>query len=150
MIGVIGAADAGPGIQALAERVGALLARAGCVVVSGGLGGVMEAAARGAKSEGGLTVGILPGGSAREANRWIDVAVATNAGHARNAFIAHTCEALIAVGGGYGTLSEVAFGLKLGKPVVSLGSWALDEAVLRADGPEDAVARALGAGPGQA
>jgi uncharacterized protein (TIGR00725 family) len=144
IIGVIGGAQADPQVLAAAHEVGALLARAGCVLVCGGLGGVMEAAARGAKSQGGLTVGIIPGGTGSEANPWIDVPVATNVGYARNAIIAHTCDALIAVGGRYGTLSEIAFGLNLGKRVVSLGSWDFDQAILRATTPAEAVEKALG------
>jgi uncharacterized protein (TIGR00725 family) len=143
LIGVIGASVASASTLEAAEEVGRGIARAGCVLVCGGLGGVMEAAARGAKGEGGLTVGILPGGGGSEANEFIDVAVATGMGQARNAIIAHTCESLIAVGGEYGTLSEVALGLKLGKPVVSLGSWEPDASVLRADSPEDAVRKIL-------
>jgi len=149
LIGVIGAGDAAADLLADAEEVGALLARAGAVVVCGGLGGVMEAAARGAKREGGTTLGILPGPSGAEANRYIDLAVATNMGHARNVVIAHTCDSLIAVGGQYGTLSEIAIGLALGKRVVGLRTWQIDPAIVRADGPESAVKLALaGAAPG--
>jgi uncharacterized protein (TIGR00725 family) len=143
VIGVIGGSQASPEDLERAEEVGRRLAGAGAILVCGGLGGVMEAAARGAKAEGGATVGILPGGSRADANRYIDIAIATNMGHARNAIIANTCDSLIAVAGGYGTLSEMAFGLDQGKPVIALGSWQVDAAVLRAESAEDAVAKAL-------
>jgi uncharacterized protein (TIGR00725 family) len=107
----------------LAARLGAALARAGAIVVTGGLGGVMEAAARGAHEAGGLTIGILPGPSAIDANPWISVPIVTDLGHARNVILVHTAEAVIAVGGSYGTLSEIALALKIGVPVGTLGSW---------------------------
>jgi uncharacterized protein (TIGR00725 family) len=119
-LAVIGASKASPEIYELAVAVGQEAARMGWIVVTGGLGGVMEAAARGAQEAGGLTVGILPGGDRREANPYIQVAVATHIRHARNSIIAHTADALIAVDGEYGTLSEIALGLKLGKPVIGL------------------------------
>ncbi|MFH1312176.1 MAG: TIGR00725 family protein [Candidatus Eisenbacteria bacterium] len=144
MIGVIGGAEASPDILMLAESVGRLIARTGNILVCGGLGGVMEAAARGAKSEGGTTVGILPGPTGAEANRNIDIAIATNMGHARNAIIAHTCDSLIAVGGRYGTLSEIGFGLALGKKVIGLRSWDCDPGIIPARDPEDAIEKAAG------
>jgi hypothetical protein len=142
-IGVIGGSEAAPDILELAEEVGRLIARSGSVLVCGGLGGVMEAAARGAKSEGGLTVGILPGAMRREANPHIDIAIATNIGHARNAIIAHTCDSLIAVGGRYGTLSEIGLGLGLGKKVVGLRSWSCDPGIIQAKDPDEAVGEVL-------
>lgn len=142
-IGVIGGSEASEELLKLAERVGSLIASEGCVLVCGGLGGVMEAAAKGAKSAGGLTVGVLPGGSRSDANPYIDIAIATNMGHARNAIIAHTCDALIAVGGRYGTLSEISFGLALGKRVVSLKSWDVDPGIIAAGTPEEAVSKAV-------
>ena len=119
-LAVIGAGKASPEIYELAKNVGREAARRGWIVVTGGLGGVMEAAARGAQDAGGLTVGILPGGDRSEANPYIQIAVATHIRHARNSIIAHTADALIAVDGEYGTLSEIALGLKLGKPVIGL------------------------------
>lgn len=107
---------------AQAEEVGRLLAERGCVVVCGGLDEVMEAAARGAKDGGGATVGILPGISPHDANRWIDYAVATGTGHARNLAVVASCEAAVAIGGKWGTLAEVAFARLLGRPVVVLGA----------------------------
>ncbi len=142
-IGVIGGSEASPDVLMLAEQVGCLIAKTGSVLVCGGLGGVMEAAARGAKAEGGLTVGIVPGGDRADANDHIDVAIATNMGHARNAVIAHTCDALIAVGGRYGTLSEIGFGLALGKKVIGLKSWDIDPGIIPARDPDDAVQKAM-------
>jgi uncharacterized protein (TIGR00725 family) len=104
-----------------AEEVGRLLAERGCVVVCGGLGEVMEAAARGAKDAGGTTVGILPGESTEDANPWIDYAVATGTGHARNLAVVASCEAAIAVGGRWGTAAEIAYARVLGRPVIVLG-----------------------------
>ena len=118
IIGVIGDSDPAPETAALAEEAGAEIARAGAVLVCGGLGGVMEAAARGAKSAGGLTVGVLPSYDARSANAFIDIPIVTGMGHARNVVIAATAHALIAMAGAYGTLSEIAIGLKLGKRVI--------------------------------
>ena len=119
-IGVIGAGKAGGEILALALAVGREIGARGAVLVCGGLGGVMEAAARGAKESGGTTVGILPGMDKKEANAFIDITIVTAMSHARNAIIARTADALIVVGGEYGTLSEIALGLKMGKPVIVL------------------------------
>ena len=104
--------------EALAEEVGRLLAEHGCTVVTGGGGEVMAAASRGAKSAGGTTIGILPGESRADANPWVDHAVVTGIGHARNLAVAASGDAVIAVGGSYGTIAEVAFALRLGRPVV--------------------------------
>jgi uncharacterized protein (TIGR00725 family) len=109
--------------MAAAESVGRELAQRGVVVVCGGLGGAMEAACRGAKEAGGTTVGLLPGADRGRANPYVDVAVATGLGEARNALVARAADALVAVGGGYGTLSEIALALRAGKRVVGLGSW---------------------------
>jgi uncharacterized protein (TIGR00725 family) len=112
------------------------------VVVCGGLGGVMEAACRGARSEGGAAVGILPGLDRGAANRHVSIAIATGLGEARNALVVRAADALIAVGGAYGTLSEIALALKTGKPVIGLGTWEI-EGVQWAEGPEAAVDSAL-------
>jgi uncharacterized protein (TIGR00725 family) len=134
-----------------AEEVGRLLAERGCVVVCGGLGEVMEAAARGAKSAGGTTVGVLPGESTREANAWIDYAVATGIGHARNLAVVASCEAAIAVGGRWGTAAEIAYARLLGRPVVVLGAGppVEDESVARVDTPKDAVELVLSLAEGR-
>jgi uncharacterized protein (TIGR00725 family) len=128
-----------------AEEVGRLLAGRGCVVVCGGLGEVMEAAARGAKEAGGTTVGVLPGESPKDANRWIDYAIATGTGHARNLAVVASCEAAIAVGGRWGTATEVSYARLLGRPVVVLGAGPpVDgEGVEHADTAVEAVDRAL-------
>jgi uncharacterized protein (TIGR00725 family) len=123
-----------------------LLGGRGAVVVSGGLGGVMEAACRGAKEAGATTLGILPGLDRAEANPYVDVAVPTGMGEARNALVVRAADALIAVGGGYGTLSEVALALKTGKPVVGLGSFELD-GMTQAGSPREAVDAALAGRP---
>lgn len=130
-IGVSGAGDAGGTSEddlalAAARIVGEMVARAGAVLVTGGLGGVMAAAARGATEAGGLTVGILPGEHAGDANPWITIPVVTGLGHARNVILVHTAEALVAIGGSYGTLSEVALALKIGVPVAVVGSWKME------------------------
>jgi uncharacterized protein (TIGR00725 family) len=112
--------------SAAARETGRLLAKAGFVVATGGLGGVMEAASRGAREEGGLVIGILPGSDGADANPFVDVALPTGLGDGRNALVASAGDALVAVGGGLGTLSEVALALRRGTPVVGLGTWKLD------------------------
>jgi len=149
-IGVIGGSRPTDEGEALAERVGELLAEAGAVLVCGGLTGVMAAACRGARRRGGLTVGILPGARADDANPDVMLPIPTDLGHARNVVIAHTAEAFIAIGGSYGTLSEIAHALNLGKPVVTLQSWQVHKILPepspllhQAFTPEEAVALAL-------
>ena len=129
-----------------AEEVGRLLARRGCVVVCGGLGEVMAAAARGAKEAGGTTVGVLPGDSTVDANPWIDYAVATGTGHARNLAVIASCVAAIAVGGRWGTAAEIAYARVLGRPVVVLGEGPGIEGdgIERAGTPAEAVELVLG------
>jgi len=124
-VSVSGSGDASPEVIGLAEEVGLLLAEAGAVVVCGGLGGVMEAVCRGARSAGGTTVGILPGTERSDANDFVDVALPTGLGESRNALVARAADALIAIGGEFGTLSEIGLALKIGKPVVGLGTWEL-------------------------
>jgi uncharacterized protein (TIGR00725 family) len=129
-----------------AERIGALLARANAVVVCGGLSGVMEAACRGALREGGLTVGILPGSDRGAANPHVVVAIATGLGELRNGLLVRASDAVIAVGGEFGTLSEIGFALKLGKRVIGLATWDLPrrpDAILRASTADDAARLAL-------
>jgi uncharacterized protein (TIGR00725 family) len=130
-------------VLADAEAVGAELARRGAVVVCGGLGGVMEAACRGARAEGGLTLGILPGAQRAAANPWVSVAVATGLGELRNGLVVRGADAVIAIAGGYGTLSEIALALKAGVRVVGLRSWEI-RGVVAADDATGAVALALG------
>ena len=130
--------------EARAEEVGRLLAERGCTVVTGGRGEVMEAAARGAKSAGGTTIGVLPGESRADANAWTDHVVVTGIGHARNLAVVASGDAVIAVGGKWGTLAEIGFARVLGRPVVILEpGWEL-EGVPRASSPQEAVDLALG------
>jgi uncharacterized protein (TIGR00725 family) len=126
-----------------AEDVGRLLAERGCTVVTGGLGEVMAAAARGAKGAGGTTIGILPGERRHDANEWIDHVVVTGIGHARNLAVAASGDAVIAVGGSWGTLAEIGFASRLGRRVVVLEPGWDVEGVERAGTPEEAVAAAL-------
>ena len=145
IIGVIGAGSCSDEQAALAGKVGELVAARGAALVCGGLGGVMQAAARGAAARGGLTIGILPGSRRDEANPDIAVPIVTDLGHARNALIVHTAQAIIAVAGEYGTLSEIAIALKLGKRVVTLGGWTDIRGVITAHSPEEAVEKAFDA-----
>jgi len=126
-----------------AEEVGRLLAERGCTVVTGGLGSVMAAAARGAKSAGGVTIGVLPGESRRDANEWIDHAVVTGVGHARNLAVVASGDAVIAVGGQWGTLAEIGFANVLGRPVVILEPGLELDGPARAASPAEAVELAL-------
>lgn len=143
LIGVIGAASCPSSAAALAFEVGREIARHHGILVCGGLGGVMSAAARGAKEGGGCTVGILPGPDIGKANPHIDIPIATNMGHARNAIIVNTAEVLIAVAGSYGTLSEIALALKAGKGVIALLPQFDIPGVRVVASPQEAVAAAL-------
>ena len=148
-IGVMGPGRMDAAGAAMAEEVGRLIAESGATLVCGGLGGAMEAASRGAHNAGGLVVGILPGFSADDANPYVDVPVVTGMSHARNSINIWTSDAVIAVQGSYGTLSEIALALKIGKPVVGLKTWDLraagcaDQHFHTADTPAEAVATAL-------
>ncbi|NOX61063.1 MAG: TIGR00725 family protein [Chloroflexi bacterium] len=142
LIAVVGGGQCSEEEARLAEEVGRLLAERGFGVVCGGRGGVMAAACRGAARAGGLTVGVLPGEDATEANPWVQIAIATGLGEARNAIVARAGLGAIAVGGEYGTLSEMALALKWGKPVAGLKTWPLPD-VYAADSPEDAVGYVL-------
>ncbi|MFW9893841.1 MAG: TIGR00725 family protein, partial [Candidatus Thorarchaeota archaeon] len=153
VISIIGGSESNDQSLRLAEQVGAEIARRGCVLVTGGLGGIMEAASRGAKKEGGLTVGILPTDSKEHANEFIDIAIPTGLGYARNFLVAKTGDAVIAIDGQAGTLSEMAIAWFSNKPVISLatsGGWAAklageriddrrSDAVYGASTPEEAV-----------
>ena len=139
-VAVIGGGQVAPEIAALAREVGREVARKEAVLLCGGLGGVMAAAAQGAQEAGGVSLGILPEADRRRANPYLTYSLATNLGHARNVLIAHSADALIAVDGDYGTISEAAIALKLGKPVVALkAAWNL-RGLLRADNAQEAVA----------
>lgn len=143
LIGVIGGSQCSPEIDNLAEQVGRLIARRGGIVICGGLGGVMEAACRGAKSEQGLTVGVLPGTFKSEANRFVDIPVVTGMNDARNVIIIRSADAVVAVDGEYGTLSEIAFCLKFNVPVIGLQTWQVDPKIIVVHTPEEAVNKAF-------
>jgi uncharacterized protein (TIGR00725 family) len=149
-IAVIGGSDPAPEEARLAEEVGRELARRGAVLVCGGLSGVMEAACKGASAENGLTIGILPGGNRNTANKYVQVSIVTDLGEARNVIVVKSAEAAIAIGGSYGTLSEIGHALRNGTPVIGLNTWSLarngraDSAIIPARNPADAVNKALG------
>ena len=149
IISVIGGSEPTAEIALLAEQVGSELAKRGVTMVCGGLGGVMEAACRGAKSAGGTTIGILPGSDPGNANQWVDIPICTGLGHARNVIVVNSGRAAIAVDGAYGTLSEIAHALADGIPVIGLKTWELaqngksDRSISVADSPADAVEKAL-------
>ena len=127
LISVIGESKATDQNYSIAEKVGALIARSGATLVCGGLDGVMEAACKGAKSAGGSTIGILPGLNKHEANQWIDIPICTGLGDARNIVVVRTGSAVIAIGGAYGTLSEIGHALSDGKPIFALNSWEISK-----------------------
>jgi uncharacterized protein (TIGR00725 family) len=150
LIAVIGPASCSPFEAEAAKTVGKVLAHGGATVVCGGRSGVMEAACQGARAAGGLTLGILPGGDPSAANPYVDIAVTTGIGEARNAIVARTAQVVVAIGGRYGTLSEIAFALKHGLPVVGVKTWRLtppDEdqlpPIIYIDNPIEAARRAL-------
>jgi uncharacterized protein (TIGR00725 family) len=149
IIAVCGAGHCDAALAAQAEAVGRGIALAGAALVCGGLGGVMAAACRGARLAGGLTIGILPGGDPRAANPDVLIPIATGMGHARNVIIVQTADVVIAIGGEYGTLSEIALARKVGRAVIGLGTWSLGQGaagqphLLAVQTPEEAVAAAL-------
>ena len=142
-VAVVGAGDASPEQEGHAEAVGRALAAARAVVVCGGLGGVMAAACRGAHEAGGVTVGLLPGSDRADANPWVTVAIATGMGELRNGLVARAADGVVAIGGGYGTLSEIALALRLGKPVVGIGTWDIAAPIARFADADAAVGRVL-------
>jgi len=148
-IAVIGGGQCSKAEAKLAEEVGRELARQGVILVCGGLGGVMEAACKGASSQGGITIGILPGDSRQAANRYVQIPIVTGIGYARNVAVVKSAQAVIAVGGSYGTLSEISHALQSGIPVIGLNTWALsrnsqqDNSIIPAQNPTEAVNKAL-------
>ncbi len=138
-IGVIGGREASSEILKLAEEAGKEIARRGAVLICGGMGGVMEAACKGAKEANGTTVGILPTVSPDDANPYVDISIPTGMGVARNVIIINSCDGVIAIGGRYGTLSEIAFALQKGIPLVSLRSWNFEESIVQINSPNEAV-----------
>lgn len=144
-VGVIGSARCSREVYQLAERVGEGIARRGAIVICGGLGGVMEGACKGAKAAGGTTVGILPGVRSADANAYVDIPIVTGLSLARNLLLVRSSQSLIAIEGGYGTLSEIAFALQLSVPVIGLKSTYHDPGMIQAADPEEAVAQAFAA-----
>ena len=142
-IGVVGSGQCSLEIEKLSEEVGREIAKKKALLICGGLGGVMEASARGAKKEGGMTVGILPGFSFEDANPFIDIPIVTGLSHARNVLVVRSSQAIIAVEGGYGTLSEIGIALKLGKPVIGLRTWDVSKKIVTVETPKDAVMKAI-------
>ena len=139
IIGVIGTSEASNEEYKTAEEVGREIARRKGILVCGGLGGVMEASCRGAKSEGGLTIGIIPGSSKKEANPYVDIPIVTGISEARNIIVVRSSNAIIAIGGSFGTLSEIAFALKLEIPVVGINTWEVSTNIKKATTPKEAV-----------
>ena len=137
-IGVIGGASPDPKYRQIAYDVGKGIAKKGAILVCGGLSGVMEAAARGAKKAGGLTIGIVPGNSIEDANAHIDIPIATGLGYSRNSLVAMNADILIAVDGQFGTLTEIAYGNIYGKKVIGIGTWDV-QGVVKADTSEQAI-----------
>ena len=150
-IGVIGGSEVKAQVAKLAEEVGREIARRGAVLICGGMGGVMQAACRGATEAGGLTVGILPGDNQREANPYVQIPIMTGIGYARNVAVVKSCQAIIAIDGSYGTLTEIGYALQSGIPVIGLNTWSLsiddkaDKKIIPAKNPKDAVDKAMAA-----
>jgi hypothetical protein len=148
-IAVIGGSQPSSEEAKLAEAVGRELAKRGAILVCGGLGGIMEAACKGASSEGGITVGILPGDSRQAANPYVQIPIVTGIGYARNVAVVRTAQAVIAIGGNYGTLSEISHALQSGIPVIGLNTWTLskndrqDNSIIIVQSPTEAVNKAL-------
>ncbi len=148
-IAVIGGSRPSSVETKLAETVGRELAKQGAILICGGLGGVMEAACRGASSEGGITVGILPGDNRNTANHYVQIPIVTGIGYARNIAVVKSAQAVIAIGGSYGTLSEISHALQNGIPVIGLSTWSLskngqeDNSIIRTQDPVEAVNKAL-------
>ncbi len=148
-VAVIGGNEPSAEETRLAETVGRELARQGATLVCGGLGGVMEAACKGASSEGGVTIGILPGDTRQAANPYVQIPIATGMGYARNIAVVKSAQAVIAIGGSYGTLSEIAHALQSGIPVIGINTWSLsknsqqDNSIIPAQNPTEAVNKAL-------
>jgi len=150
-IAVIGGGKCARQVYRLAEEVGRELARQGAILICGGLGGVMEAACKGAREVGGNTIGILPGNRSQEANPYVSIPIVTGMGEMRNVIIVKSSQAVIAIDGEFGTLSEISHALKNKIPVIGIGTWEMsrkgvpDESIIPADNPRDAVMKALAA-----
>ena len=148
-IAVIGGNQCSPEVECAAEEVGRELAKRGAILICGGLGGVMESACKGAQSEGGITIGVLPGDNRQAANPYVQIPIVTGMGYARNAIIVKSAQAIIAIDGNYGTLTEISYALQNGIPVIGLNTWDLsksgqpDKSIIPAKSPAEAVDKAL-------
>ncbi len=148
-IGVIGGSAVPKSVYRLAEEVGREIAISGAVLICGGMQGVMEAACKGANEAGGLTIGILPGDNRKQANRYVQIPIVTGVGYARNVAVARSSQAVIAIDGSYGTLTEIGYALQAGMPVIGLGTWSLsikgkaEKNIIPAKTAKEAVARAM-------
>lgn len=148
-IAVIGGSECSAQEASLAEAVGREVARRGGAVICGGMGGVMAAACKGASDAGGTTIGILPGESRQSANPYVQIPIVTSIGYARNVIVVKSADAVIAVGGSYGTLSEISYARQAGLPVIGLNTWAIsrnghpDDSIITAASPEEAVNKAF-------
>lgn len=145
IVAVIGGAEAGEEHLKVAEEVGALIARRGAVLVTGGMGGIMAAASKGAHEAGGLVIGILPAADRASANAYVDIPIVTGMNQARNFIIARTCDCAIAIDGRYGTLTEIAYCLMYNVPVVGIDTWQIEGPIVHVRDAREAVAAALGA-----
>ncbi|MEO0136424.1 MAG: TIGR00725 family protein [candidate division WOR-3 bacterium] len=143
IIAVIGGAETSEKNLRIAEEVGALIAENGAILITGGLGGVMEAASRGAKKAGGLVIGILPGTDKRTANEYVDIPIVTGMNQARNIIIARTCDCAIAIDGKYGTLTEIAYCLMFNVPVIGINTWKIDAPIIHVKTAKQAVEKAF-------
>ena len=143
VIGVIGGGQCSSEIENVAEEVGSLIAQKGGVLICGGLSGVMEAACRGAKKSNGTTIGVLPGSRKSDANSFVDIPIVTGMSDARNIIIVRSADAVIAINGKYGTLSEISFCLVFNVPVIGLKTWDVDPKIIQASNANDAVNKAF-------
>ena len=143
IIGIIGAGDAPVEERNIAQEVGKEIARNGCTLLCGAMGGIMEASCQGAKSHGGTTIGILPGTSKTDCNPYIDYPIVTGMGHGRNIIVASSSDAIIAIGGSFGTLSEIAFALRLKIPIIGINTWDVSSDIKKAETPQQAVFMAI-------
>lgn len=143
IVAIVGAGKCSKKLRDMAAEVGKGIAKKGGIVVCGGMGGIMEGAARGAKEGGGITIGILPTEKKEDANEFIDFIIPTGFGEARNVMVVRTADVVVAFPGRYGTLTEMAFALKAGRPVISLSAWKLGEEIIHLDDPKKAAKKAM-------
>ncbi len=143
IIAVIGGSETTDKNLKIAEEVGTLIAKKGAILITGGLGGVMEYASRGAKQSGGLVIGILPGTDKRTANEYVDIPIVTGMSHARNTIIARTADCAIAIDGKYGTLSEIAYCFIFNVPVIGINTWKIDAPIIHVKTAKEAVSKAF-------